>query len=120
MDLKPGKGAAVGINEEDVSDNSLYIIIYDEQKEGTFKVAKAGDYYYLNLRSLFDTLKINYKAESIIYDISPERIDKQMVFNLSRRESSKRDRTGNEINRSGTWKATLLSIKQRMVIQRSR
>lgn len=95
MDLKPTKSAAVGMNEEDSSDTSLYIIIYDEQTEGAFKVAKAGDYYYLNLKSLFDTLKINYKTQSVIYDISEEQIDGQKIFKLSKRENNKKEKTEN-------------------------
>lgn len=98
MGLKSNKSAAVGMNEEDPSDNSLYIIIYDEQSEAAFKVAKAGEYYYLNLKSLFDTLKINYKAQSVIYDISEEQIDGQKIFKLARRENSKKDKADSELN----------------------
>lgn len=99
MGLQTATNAAVGENEEDSSDTSLYIVIYNEQREGAFKVSKAGKYYYLNLKSLFDTLKINYKGQSsVVYDISEEEIEGQKIFKLSRRENNKKDRTENGIN----------------------
>ena len=90
MDLKPNKSAGVGENEEDKSDKSLYIIIYDDIQDGAFKVAKAGEYYYLNLKNLFDTLKINYKSQSVVYDISEEIVNGQQGFKLSLRENNKK------------------------------
>jgi hypothetical protein len=96
MDLKPNKGAAVGINEDDPSDKSLYIIIYNERQDGAFKVAKAGNYYYLNLKNLFDTLKINYKTQNMIYDITEEAIEGQKVFKLTLRENSKKTKSETE------------------------
>lgn len=90
MDLKPDKSASIGVNEEDKSDKSLYIIIHDDIQDATFKVAKAGDYYYLNLKNLFDTLKINYKNQSVVYDISEETNEGQRIYKLSPRENSKK------------------------------
>lgn len=98
MDLKPTKSAAIGKNDDDSSDTALYIAIYDEQKEGAFKVAKAGAYYYLNLKSLFDTLKINYKSQSVIFDISEEDMEGEKIYKLSRRENNKKEKSENEIN----------------------
>lgn len=96
MELETNKSAAVGINEEDSSDTSLYIIIYNDQKEGTFKVAKAGNYYYLNLKNLFDTLKISYKNESFIYDISEDNIEGQRVYKLTQRDNNKKNKIEKE------------------------
>lgn len=90
MGLKPDKSASVGVNEEDKSDKSLYIIIHDEMQDAAFKVAKAGEYYYLNLRNLFDTLKINYKNQSVVYDISKETNEGQQIYKLSPRENNKK------------------------------
>ena len=97
MLLKSNKSAGVGMNEDDITDTSLYLLVYDQHEDGAFKVAKAGDYYYLNLKSLFDTLKIDYKSQSVIFDISEEEIDGQRLFKLSRRENNKNDKTDNYI-----------------------
>ena len=90
MDLKPDKSAAVGVNDEDKSDKSLYIIVYDNMQDTAFKVAKAGEYYYLNLKNLFDTLKIDYKNESVVYDISEEIVNGQQGYKLSLRENNRK------------------------------
>ncbi len=89
MDLKPGKGAAIGINEEDETDQNLYVIIHPNRTEGSFNVSKAGSYYYINTKALFDSLKIDYVKDSVVYDISSQTINNQDLFVLKRREKTK-------------------------------
>lgn len=90
LKLETNKSAAIGTNEDDPSDDSLYIIIYNEVRSGAFRIAKAGQYYYINLKALFDALKINYKQESVVYDISEEPFGDEMVFKFSRRKNTKK------------------------------
>jgi len=61
--------AKIAINEGDSTDKSLYVVFSPSEVEGAFKVSKAGEYYYLNTKHLFDSLGIDYKAESVVYDI---------------------------------------------------
>ncbi|MFT3903917.1 MAG: hypothetical protein QM727_12140 [Niabella sp.] len=98
MELKSSISASVGMNEDDEKDKSLYIMLHDEIIDDTFRVAKAGDYYYLNLKSLFDTLRVNYKEQSIIYDITEEVIDGKKLYKLTQRENGKKNK--NEIAES--------------------
>lgn len=90
LKLETNKSAAIGTNEDDPIDDSLYIIIYNEVRSGAFRIAKAGQYYYINLKALFDALKINYKQESVVYDISEEPFGDEMVFKFSRRKNTKK------------------------------
>ena len=90
LKLETNKSAAIGTNEDDPSDDSLYIIIYNEVRNGAFRIAKAGQYYYINLKALFDALKINYKQESVVYDISEEPFGDEIVFKFSRRKNTKK------------------------------
>ncbi len=90
LNLETNKSAAIGTNEDDPSDDSLYIIIYNEVRSGAFRIAKAGQYYYINLKALFDALKINYKQESVVYDISEEPFGDEIVFKFSRRKNTKK------------------------------
>ena len=92
LKLETNKSAAIGTNEDDPSDDSLYIIIYNEVRNGAFRIAKAGQYYYINLKALFDALKINYKQESVVYDISEEPLGDEIVFKFSRRKNTKKPR----------------------------
>ena len=89
LDLSVDKTASIAINEDDPGDNSLYVIIHPIKKEHTYKISKAGDYYYINAKALFDNLKIDYANDWVVYDISTEDIDNQLVFKFKRRERKK-------------------------------
>ena len=90
MSLSIEKSAGIAINEEDDSDKSLYVVIYPNKQDGAFRISKAGAYYYVNTKALFDTLRIDYKKDWVVYDISKEIIDNQEVFKFVRREKSKK------------------------------
>ncbi len=93
LQLSVDKSAGIGINEDDENDKSLYVIIYAHKQEGAFNISKAGKYYYINTKALFDSLRIDYLKDYVVYDISEEVIDSQNVFKFKRREKAKR---GNE------------------------
>ncbi|MCP4457169.1 MAG: hypothetical protein GY816_03940 [Cytophagales bacterium] len=61
--------AMVGINEEDEDDANLYIMFSKEALEDSYKVSKAGEYFYLNLKNFFEKQKINYEDFRISYTI---------------------------------------------------
>ncbi|WP_330442287.1 hypothetical protein [Flavobacterium sp. C4GT6] len=60
----------VGFNEEN-QDDFLYLVSSPENDKA-FKVSKAGDYFYINLKYVFDKRGIDYKNETIIFDIKKE------------------------------------------------
>ncbi len=90
LGLSIQKSAGIAINEDDEHDNSLYVIIYEDIREGAFKISKAGEYYYINTKALFDSLKIDYVKDWIVYDISIEKIDGETIYKFKRRERSKK------------------------------
>ena len=52
LSLDPTKTAQIAINEDDANDKNLYIIIGDSSNANSFKVSKAGAYYYINTKPL--------------------------------------------------------------------
>jgi len=90
LTLSPEKSAGIAVNEEDENDKNLYVIIYPDKKNGAFKISKAGDYYYINTKSLFDSLKIDYLRDWVVYDITEEVLDNQAVYSFKRREKNKK------------------------------
>ena len=84
--LSTEKSIGIAINEDDPSDRNLYVVVYPGRQQGAFNVCKAGSYYYINTKALFDSLKIDYIKDSVVYDISEERIDDQNVFKFKRRD----------------------------------
>lgn len=53
-------------NEQD----ALYLARLQEKDEDSFEVKKSGEYFYLDTRSLFNTLGIDYRANSVIFDFA--------------------------------------------------
>ena len=89
LQLSIDKSAGIGINEDDETDKNLYMVIYPTASEGDFKVSKAGEYFYLNTKVLFDNLKIDYIKENVVYDMSEHEHEGQTFYKLKRREKAK-------------------------------
>src|ERR1700761_4146361 len=68
MQLQNKRNFRLAIADEDGTSVKNIYLIEQDNSNGTAKVAKAGDYYYLNVGNLFEDLNIDYKAFTIIYD----------------------------------------------------
>jgi len=90
LELSADKSASIAVNEDDPNDSCLYFVIHPSVEGDAFKVNKAGEYYYINAKPLFDSLKINYLKESVVYDISKDSVDGQLIYKFKRREKSKK------------------------------
>jgi hypothetical protein len=97
LKLNAEKSVSVAVNEDDSSDTNLYVVINETVKEGAFKINKAGQYYYVNTKALFDTLKIDYKNDWVVYDISKETIDGQLIYRFKRRERDKKSEKASNV-----------------------
>ena len=71
MSLDGDEVFCVAYNPEKGPDGNLYLIERGEgiPDESCIEVAKAGDYYHLNLRKFFERYDINYERYKIVYDI---------------------------------------------------
>lgn len=86
MKLGPGKFYRVAIADDSGGDVSNIYLIEQDDDAGAAKIAKAGDYYYLNVGSLFDDLGEDYKSYTIIYDIKKELYNDKDMFVLKKRK----------------------------------
>jgi len=77
-------------NEDDLSDKNLYAKIYEGIQEGAFKISKAGDYYYVNSKNMFDALEIDYKKVKVIYDLVKIEYEGEKIIKMIRREIKKK------------------------------
>lgn len=91
MKLSEEKSVGIAINEDDAADDNLYAIVYEEINPGAFKVGKAGQYFYINTKSFFDTSGIEYKKRKFIYDIVEFEFDGTKMFKLIKRELKKKE-----------------------------
>lgn len=91
LKLSTGKSAAIGTNEEDLSDDSLYLMMYEGIEDDAFRVSKAGAYYYINTKPLFDALKMDYSKGDMVYDMTEQKIGEDLVYKLKRRGVKKKN-----------------------------
>ncbi len=77
-------------NEEDENDLNLYALLTTQNAEECFKISKAGNYYYVNTKGLFDSIGVNYKETKILYDITKIEVDGMSMIKLIRREIKKK------------------------------
>jgi len=89
LKLAETKSANIAINTDDFTDTNLYITINEAVESDSYKINKAGAYFYINTKALFDDMKIDYVNDSIVYDISLETIDGQSFFKFRRRPNKK-------------------------------
>ena len=87
MQLSNQGSYLLATDEEDA--NVLYLIPSDVT-EGVGKVAKAGDYYYLNVGDAFQKLGFKYKEYTIMFDIEKSEYEGKEIFILKKRREIKR------------------------------
>lgn len=83
------------VDEENPS--ILYLINVKEGDEDSFRVNKAGNYYYVNTRLMFDSLQIDYINETVIYDmIKVEGIEND-VYRMNKRTTKRAEKEDKEM-----------------------
>lgn len=82
LELTAESGVKFAQNEEE----DLYLINCPVRDEDAFKVLKAGAYFSVSTKTLFDSLGYDYKNYNIMLDMIKEIIDGQEVYKLVKRE----------------------------------
>ena len=86
LNLTTEKGVMIAVNDDDEQDENLYLLINDDLNDDTFRISKAGEYYYINTKALFDSLGVDYRNKRIIYDIVDFENDGTKMYKLIKRE----------------------------------
>ena len=90
LNLSEGLYIRFAQNEEDENDLNLYAQLTNEVSEESFKIIKAGQYFYVNTKVMFDDLGEKYVEKKIIYDIVKIDIEGEEILKLMRREIKKK------------------------------
>ena len=61
------------------------MVLVDSSDEETFKIYKAGKYFYLKAKDLFSDLNLDFRNKKIIYDISDIIFEGEKMYKLNRR-----------------------------------
>lgn len=85
MKLDQAEFFNIGFNRADESDESLYLVPVESQSEKTYRLVKAGQYYYLHIKNILRERRIDYKNETVIYDIEEIEQNGRRFYKLARR-----------------------------------
>ena len=80
-----------GVKFAQSDSGDFYLINCPEMDDDAFKVLKAGDYFSVNAKALFDSLGYDYVSNNIMFDMVKEVIDNQEVYKLIKREKPRKE-----------------------------
>lgn len=92
LDLSDGKPILLGVDSE--NDSRMFLVMPPEISKSAFRVHKSGDYFYLPTEKLFLSLNMDFKNNTVIYDITRDaQKDSELggiVYVMNRRISPKK------------------------------
>lgn len=69
LGLKSGEVGSVALAEDESDPGNLYMLIGPSLGDEAFRVMRAGEYYYLQTRNLFNTMGLDYQTQTIMFDM---------------------------------------------------
>ena len=85
--LEFNDNSAVKFAEDDENSDILYLINKTEMDDDAFKVCKAGRYFYVNTKLMFDNMGIDYKNKTVMFDMIRMKEIEGEVYKLVKRGS---------------------------------
>lgn len=67
--LKLSSGIFVKFAKDDEDENELFMVLVTDEDDDSFKVVKAGKYYYLPTTAMFQSFGYDFKNYNIIFDM---------------------------------------------------
>lgn len=90
--LRLTKDSRVEFAKDDESD-TLYLINNAKDTPDAFKVLKAGDYFSVNTKPLFDALDYDYKKNNIMFDlVRDNNYPDQEIYKLNKRSMPRKQK----------------------------
>ena len=85
MNIDENKSISIAKGSDYEDSGNLYAKVNNGNIRSAFSVSKAGEYYYLNTKNLFNQLGLNYQKDKIIYDVVEVEIENETYYKLVRR-----------------------------------
>ena len=87
---------------DDEGDRALYMVLREEEVGNSFRVMKAGQYFYLPTKQMFDAFGEDYINKVVMFDLTPiASLDTQFggkVYKMVRRELDRNKQKESEEN----------------------
>lgn len=90
LNIEKNRYIRIGQNEEEENSDDLYMEIQENDDEFCFKAVKAGKYFYVNTKAMFDLLNVDYKKNTVMYDIIEMENEGMLIYKLKRREKERK------------------------------
>lgn len=83
----------IALNRDAKQEKNLYFVAATQEDNGAVKIAKSGQYFYLNLGTLFNQMGLEYEKYTIAFDIIKGEHEGRPLFTLrKRRKETLRER----------------------------
>lgn len=89
LDLDENKYVLIGYSGELNEFSELYMKAISEENPKGFKVYKAGEYYFIKMKYFFDKISIDYRNNTIIYDLIETKINDVNYLKMNKRVITK-------------------------------
>lgn len=90
--LKFGNNSAVKFAIDEDDESILYLFNIQGEDEDSFKVNKAGAYFYVNAKAMFDMLGYDYTNKSIMFDMIEIKEEQNEIYKLIKREKERKQK----------------------------
>lgn len=90
LKINEKKGIKLGYNKDDPNEKNLYVILVDELDDDSFRINKAGPYYYINTKGVFDKMQLDYVNNRITFDIVDTETQGQKLYKFIFKQKSKK------------------------------
>ncbi|WP_278945428.1 hypothetical protein [Parabacteroides johnsonii] len=84
-----GDNSFVKFAQDNDDKTILYLINNTSQDDEAFRVCKAGRYFYINTKIMFDSLDVDYKSKTVIFDLVRVKEADGDVYKLNKRTTKK-------------------------------
>ena len=92
-ELRLTEQAAVKFAVDDEDSDTLYLINCKTPDDDAFRVLKAGAYFSVNAKSLFDALGLDYKTNNIMFDmVKVDHMGAGEIYKLLKRENPRKQK----------------------------
>lgn len=87
LNIGANKYCKFATNNADTNDVSVYMVVDPNGDEYSFKISKAGDYYYIKAKSFLNEMDIDFEDETrtIIFDIQQIDYNGEKIYKLKKR-----------------------------------
>ncbi|MEA5402111.1 hypothetical protein VB776_04240 [Arcicella sp. DC2W] len=94
MNINESTYFRIALDKDAKEKKDIFFVTSDKEEAGAIKVSKSGEYFFINLSTLFDTMKLEYDKYTIAFDITKDVYEGKDLYILRKRKKDKiRDKT---------------------------